>query len=109
MATVPCLNGIVLQGVNIMQFCKEYNAATQDKIGTVIPAEITVYEVRMLYAPHFVGIDGKFLCIFHLHWAVMGSTVKCALEYYFWGSGMVSHGECLLKDRTLSCGQSAAG
>lgn len=28
-----------------MQFCKEYNAATQDKIGTVIPVEITVFEV----------------------------------------------------------------
>lgn len=33
------------KGVNIMQFCKEYNAATQDKIGTIIPVEITVYEV----------------------------------------------------------------
>lgn len=29
-----------------MQFCKEYNAATQDKIGTIIPVEITVYEDR---------------------------------------------------------------
>ena len=28
-----------------MAFCKEYNAATQDKVGTVIPVEITVYEV----------------------------------------------------------------
>lgn len=34
------------KGVNIMQFCKEYNAATQDKIGTVIPVEITVFEDR---------------------------------------------------------------
>lgn len=34
------------KGVNIMQFCKEYNAATQDKVGTVIPVEITVYEDR---------------------------------------------------------------
>jgi large subunit ribosomal protein L11 len=33
-------------GVNIMQFCKEYNAKTQDKAGTVIPVEITVYEDR---------------------------------------------------------------
>ena len=32
------------KGVNIMAFCKEYNAATQDKIGTIIPVEITVYE-----------------------------------------------------------------
>ncbi|HMO21353.1 MAG TPA: 50S ribosomal protein L11 [Candidatus Melainabacteria bacterium] len=33
-------------GVNIMQFCKEYNAKTQDKAGTVVPVEITVYEDR---------------------------------------------------------------
>ena len=29
-----------------MQFCKEYNAATQEKVGTIIPVEITVYEDR---------------------------------------------------------------
>ncbi|KAK9836178.1 hypothetical protein WJX81_007174 [Elliptochloris bilobata] len=34
------------KGVNIMAFCKEYNAATQDKVGTIIPVEITVYEDR---------------------------------------------------------------
>ena len=34
-----------VQGVNIMAFCKDYNAATQDKIGTIIPVEITVFEV----------------------------------------------------------------
>ncbi len=33
-------------GVNIMQFCKEYNAKTQDKQGTIIPVEITVFEDR---------------------------------------------------------------
>ena len=33
------------QGLNIMAFCKEYNAATQDKVGTVIPVEITCFEV----------------------------------------------------------------
>merc|ERR1711862_887170 len=32
------------KGVNIMAFCKEYNAKTADKIGTVIPVEITVFE-----------------------------------------------------------------
>ena len=31
-------------GVNIMEFCKAYNAATQDKAGMVIPVEITVYQ-----------------------------------------------------------------
>ena len=30
------------QGVNIMQFCQAFNAATQDKAGTIIPVEITV-------------------------------------------------------------------
>lgn len=33
-------------GVNIMQFCKEYNAKTQDQAGMVIPVEISVYEDR---------------------------------------------------------------
>ena len=33
------------QGVNIMAFCKEYNAATAKMAGDVIPVEITVYEV----------------------------------------------------------------
>ena len=37
---------VLLQGVNIMQFCKEYNAATQDKVGMIIPVEISVYEDR---------------------------------------------------------------
>ena len=30
-------------GVNIMEFCKAYNAKTQDKAGLIIPVEITVY------------------------------------------------------------------
>ena len=34
------------KGVNIMGFCKEYNAATQQQAGMIIPVEITVYEVR---------------------------------------------------------------
>jgi len=33
-------------GVNIMMFCKEYNAKTADKAGMVIPVEISVYEDR---------------------------------------------------------------
>ena len=31
------------KGVNIMEFCKQYNARTQDKLGKVLPAVITVY------------------------------------------------------------------
>jgi large subunit ribosomal protein L11 len=33
-------------GVNIMEFCKAFNAQTQADAGTIIPVEITVYEDR---------------------------------------------------------------
>jgi len=33
-------------GVNIMEFCKAFNAQTADRAGTVIPVEITVFEDR---------------------------------------------------------------
>jgi len=32
--------------VNIMEFCKQYNAATQPQAGSVVPVEITIYEDR---------------------------------------------------------------
>jgi large subunit ribosomal protein L11 len=34
------------QGINIMNFCKEFNAATAQMAGDVIPAVITIYEDR---------------------------------------------------------------
>ncbi|MGH9000499.1 MAG: 50S ribosomal protein L11 [Acidimicrobiia bacterium] len=33
-------------GINIMDFCKMYNSATESQRGTVIPAEITIFEDR---------------------------------------------------------------
>lgn len=33
-------------GINLMEFCRQYNAQTQDRRGFVIPAVITVYEDR---------------------------------------------------------------
>ena len=33
-------------GVNIMDFCKQYNAQTENMVGYVVPVEITVYEDR---------------------------------------------------------------
>ncbi|GCE26655.1 50S ribosomal protein L11 [Dictyobacter alpinus] len=33
-------------GINLMMFCKEYNARTADQAGMVIPAEITIFEDR---------------------------------------------------------------
>ena len=34
------------QGVNIMEFCKQFNSKTQQSTGTIIPVEITVYADR---------------------------------------------------------------
>lgn len=36
----PALAG---HGLNIMAFCKEYNARTQNRVGDIIPAEISIY------------------------------------------------------------------
>jgi large subunit ribosomal protein L11 len=33
-------------GVNIMEFCRQYNEATQQQLGQVIPVEMTIYEDR---------------------------------------------------------------
>lgn len=33
-------------GVNIMEFCKAFNAQTQEQNGTIVPVEITVFEDR---------------------------------------------------------------
>jgi len=39
----PVGHALAGHGINIMAFCKEYNARTQNRTGDVIPAEITVY------------------------------------------------------------------
>src|SRR4030067_3675667 len=36
----PALAG---HGINLMQFCKEYNARTANRMGEIVPAEITIY------------------------------------------------------------------
>jgi large subunit ribosomal protein L11 len=33
-------------GINLMQFCKEYNARTSSMTGTIVPVEITIYQDR---------------------------------------------------------------
>jgi len=42
----PVGPALVQHGVNIMEFCKAFNAQTQDQAGTTIPVVITVYEDR---------------------------------------------------------------
>jgi len=52
------------QGVNIMAFCKEFNAKTADKAGLVIPVVITVYADRsftfILKSPPAAALLKKF-------------------------------------------------
>ena len=36
-------------GIAIMDFCKEYNAKTEDKRGQVVPVEITIYADRTVF------------------------------------------------------------
>ncbi len=40
----PIGPALAQHGINIMQFCKEYNARTSNRMGDIIPAEITVYQ-----------------------------------------------------------------
>jgi len=47
-------------GINIMDFCKAYNAATENQRGQIIPAEISIFEdrsfaVQRLFACHRLG------------------------------------------------------
>ena len=39
----PVGPALASHGINIMAFCKEYNAKTQNRAGEILPAEITIY------------------------------------------------------------------
>jgi len=40
----PIGPALAQHGINLMQFCKEYNARTSTKLGHIVPAEITIYQ-----------------------------------------------------------------
>jgi large subunit ribosomal protein L11 len=40
----PVGPALAQHGINLMQFCKEYNARTMGQIGNIIPAEITIFQ-----------------------------------------------------------------
>lgn len=46
MPSPPVGPALSQHGVNIAAFCKEYNARTADKVGLIIPVEISVYQDR---------------------------------------------------------------
>jgi large subunit ribosomal protein L11 len=39
----PVGPALAQHGINLMQFCKEYNARTSNRMGDIIPAEVTIY------------------------------------------------------------------
>lgn len=39
----PIGPALAAHGINLMQFCKEYNARTQSRMGEIIPAEISIF------------------------------------------------------------------
>jgi len=39
----PIGPALAAHGINLMAFCKEYNARTSDRMGDIIPADITIY------------------------------------------------------------------
>jgi large subunit ribosomal protein L11 len=39
----PIGPALAQHGINLMQFCKDYNARTSNRIGDIVPAEITVF------------------------------------------------------------------
>ena len=40
----PVGPALAQHGINLMQFCKEYNSRTSSQMGNIIPAEITIYQ-----------------------------------------------------------------
>lgn len=40
----PIGPALAQHGINLMQFCKDYNARTSNRIGEIVPAEITVFQ-----------------------------------------------------------------
>jgi large subunit ribosomal protein L11 len=40
----PVGPALAQHGINLMQFCKEYNARTGNQMGNIVPAEITIYQ-----------------------------------------------------------------
>jgi len=40
----PVGPALAQHGINLMQFCKEYNARTMGQVGNIIPAEITIFQ-----------------------------------------------------------------
>ena len=54
-------------GINLQDFCTKYNDATRDKMGDVLPVEISIYEDRSMqkYKRVLLKDQKKLLLLFH--------------------------------------------
>ena len=59
------------KGVNIMEFCKQFNARTQDKQGKILPCVITVYNDKSLI------LSSKLLLLPLYCWMLLKSKRLC--------------------------------
>jgi hypothetical protein len=78
-------------GLNIMDFCKAYNAQTQDKMGQVIPVEISVFEVRSFPESYSTGpeLNHPEPWVLYSHWRaqtlrVLNGPEVFALRMFQW-------------------------
>ena len=73
------------QGINIMAFCKEFNAATKDKAGLIIPVVITVYQDKsftfILKSPP-AAVLLKKECFGREGW--FDARLEQSLDYIYW-------------------------
>ena len=71
-------------GVNIMEFCKQFNSRTQDKPGKVLPVVITIYKDKsfdfLTFLIFFDLYRAKYLCLYLL--IVSIETFHRALFFY---------------------------
>ena len=56
----PIGPALAQHGVNLMQFCKEYNARTSNRIGDIIPAEISIYSDQLATGPPLLDLADRF-------------------------------------------------
>lgn len=97
-----------------MAFCKEYNAATQDKVGTVIPVEITVFEVSQgptwcacdQIAEHLLPLlyaePGLIHTILHSHFCFELAILMLLLLHDFMVGALTADYAWTLQDRSFT-------
>ena len=50
----PVGTGLGPAGINLQEFCTKYNDATKDRMGDILPVEISIYEDRIIWTFYLV-------------------------------------------------------